>query len=1195
MGLEGSEIKGSDQAAPEHAGQGAEPGGGFAPSGAGRAPDGASQPGQLPTPPDSDATPPSVKPERLAGLLALLEPASAGAAETSEDALLKLIAERMGERMAQAYVAERRRVAALTALHEIGLDLSQQTHLPDLLGKVLNRAMRLVEAPAGGLYLPQDDGSTLCAVSAGYRRDFAGLRLRAGEGVVGQVLETGQPVVTGDYDRWSRRTPELAGESVKSVLGVPLRWQERVQGVLVLTDPHANRFGPSESELAAVFAGQAAVLIANAQLVADAQEKASELGRLYAAAQEMATSREPKVVLNVLARHIAEGLQVSSASILVADPDIDTVTVLAEYWAPEATAAERASSAGRTYSLTSYPLTARAVLGQQVVIAHNDDPDLARSEQVLFAEFDGRTKLLIPIVTRGRALGEARLWESRRRRTFTAAEIRLAQTLVQQAADVIENARLFGALEDEKRRLELLYTLSQRLTASLDLGEVSRRALDLVCDALHADRAELYLLAPNTDLLQLTAAAGTDAVPDPAAPQSSEDSPGASLARRVATVRDVVLAPTLIQGAPTWIRSAAAVPLFIGDGLIGVVVLLSGQPESFNEGHLPILLGIAAPMALALQNAQLFEAEARRAHHLEALNEITRAAVSDLDYQTLLDTLADRLAYMFSADACLLTRWDEARQSVATAAASADLRAHHASLPPSPGGPALTQQVQTAGRALPIADVFTSGLVDVETAGAARAILALPLVAGERRLGAALVVFHQPHVFGAQEVARGEQAARQMAVAIAKAELFDETRRRAEELATLVELSAALRVATTGQDMLPIFLRKACEVTRGAKGAIFLVEPETGDLVLRASHPPFDDLPGVRHKPGEGITGQVVATGELHYTGDLAADPLSDLRNPVEAVFLSNIRSALAVPLRTHEGISGVMHVGREQSVPFSPNEVHLMTAIADVAGNALQRANLLETLEQRVEVRTRELAQANDRLKELDRLKDQFISNVSHELRTPLTNIKLHLSLLERRGPDVLARYLPTLQRETERLRRLIEDLLDLSRLQSQIAAPRRERHGVDGLLSEVLALHITRAEARGLNVQHHASREPAEVLADRAQMIQVFTNLLGNAVAYTPSGGTVRLSTRRANRDGAAGVEVRVHNTGSVIPASDLPHLFQRFFRGKTGIESGEAGTGLGLAICKEIVEQHQGEIGVESTADAGTTFSVWLPSTV
>jgi signal transduction histidine kinase len=269
------------------------------------------------------------------------------------------------------------------------------------------------------------------------------------------------------------------------------------------------------------------------------------------------------------------------------------------------------------------------------------------------------------------------------------------------------------------------------------------------------------------------------------------------------------------------------------------------------------------------------------------------------------------------------------------------------------------------------------------------------------------------------------------------------------------------------------------------------------------------------------------------------------------------------------------------------------MTAIADVAGNALQRANLLETLEQRVEVRTRELAQANDRLKELDRLKDQFISNVSHELRTPLTNIKLHLSLLERRGPEVLGRYLPTLQRETERLRRLIEDLLDLSRLQSQIAAPRRERHGADGLLSEVLALHITRADARGLVVQHHPSQEPAEIYVDRAQLIQVFTNLLGNAVAYTPAGGTVRVSTRRASRAGTPGVEVTVHNTGSVIPPGDLPHLFQRFFRGRTGIESGEAGTGLGLAICKEIVEQHQGDIRVESSAEAGTTFAVWLPA--
>jgi two-component system sensor histidine kinase VicK len=297
------------------------------------------------------------------------------------------------------------------------------------------------------------------------------------------------------------------------------------------------------------------------------------------------------------------------------------------------------------------------------------------------------------------------------------------------------------------------------------------------------------------------------------------------------------------------------------------------------------------------------------------------------------------------------------------------------------------------------------------------------------------------------------------------------------------------------------------------------------------------------------------------------------------------------VPLRTHEAVIGVLHVGLDHQRSFSSTEIQLLTAIAEVAGSALQRANLLETLEQRVEARTRELARANERLQELDRLKDQFISNVSHELRTPLTNIKLHLGLLEKRGAEVLPRYLPTLQRETERLRRLIDDLLDLSRLQAQVAPLRRERLAVDALLREVVALHIARAEARSLAIRQESAPAPLEINVDRHQMFQVFTNLLSNAVAYTPAGGQVRVSAGPAERGGRPGLEVIVHNTG-VIPGEDLPHLFKRFFRGRTGVESGEAGTGLGLSISKEIVEQHEGRIAITSTPREGTTVTVWLP---
>jgi signal transduction histidine kinase len=118
--------------------------------------------------------------------------------------------------------------------------------------------------------------------------------------------------------------------------------------------------------------------------------------------------------------------------------------------------------------------------------------------------------------------------------------------------------------------------------------------------------------------------------------------------------------------------------------------------------------------------------------------------------------------------------------------------------------------------------------------------------------------------------------------------------------------------------------------------------------------------------------------------------------------------------------------------------------------------------------------------------------------------------------------------------------------------------------------------------------------VPVDQAQLVRVFTNLIGNAVAYTTPGRGVSIRSQLASSGALEGVSIRFHNAGEPIPADDLPHLFTRFYRGQTARDSGEPGTGLGLAICKEIVQLHGGDITVASDDDSGTTFTVWLPLT-
>ncbi|HSD84054.1 MAG TPA: PAS domain S-box protein, partial [Anaerolineae bacterium] len=253
---------------------------------------------------------------------------------------------------------------------------------------------------------------------------------------------------------------------------------------------------------------------------------------------------------------------------------------------------------------------------------------------------------------------------------------------------------------------------------------------------------------------------------------------------------------------------------------------------------------------------------------------------------------------------------------------------------------------------------------------------------------------------------------------------------------------------------------------------------------------------------------------------------------------------------------------------------------------DALRLSN--EALEQRVLERTQELAAANARLTELDRLKSKFVSDVSHELRTPIANLKLYIDLLERGKPEKYSHYVTVLQQQVRRVAALVDDILDLSRLE------RRKEQGVsyeavalNDVIKQVVLAHQPRAEANGLRLTFEPTPDLPPVLGDANQLAQVVTNLVANALSYTTA-GYVQVSTQLRNER----VCLCVEDSGSGIPAEDLPHIFERFYRGQLVLKNDIPGTGLGLAIVKEIVDLHQGQLEVDSRLGEGTIFRAWLP---
>ncbi len=231
-------------------------------------------------------------------------------------------------------------------------------------------------------------------------------------------------------------------------------------------------------------------------------------------------------------------------------------------------------------------------------------------------------------------------------------------------------------------------------------------------------------------------------------------------------------------------------------------------------------------------------------------------------------------------------------------------------------------------------------------------------------------------------------------------------------------------------------------------------------------------------------------------------------------------------------------------------------------------------------------------KLRKLELVRKDFVANVSHELRTPLSVIKGYIETLVDGHQDMnledRERFLRTIQRHTERLNSLLEDLLTLSRLESINPGLRRESADFAHLLAGVEEDYRARPAAAGhvLSFRDVPALEP--VLIDPLKITQVLENLIDNALKYTPRGSTITVAVQRRDAE----IEVSVSDNGPGIPPADLPHIFERFYRVDKGRSREKGGTGLGLSIVKHIVQLHQGRVWVESVQGSGSCFSFSLP---
>jgi signal transduction histidine kinase len=648
------------------------------------------------------------------------------------------------------------------------------------------------------------------------------------------------------------------------------------------------------------------------------------------------------------------------------------------------------------------------------------------------------------------------------------------------------------------------------------------------------------------------------------------------------------------------IRSQITVGLFKESTLLGAMVVYRQEVRPFSGKQIALLESFAAQAVIAMENARLLGELRQRTHDLQESLEY-QTATSDVlkvisrsafDLESVLTTVVTTAARLCQAEKAIIYRYDEGAYRYGVGYGNdpkyEELERKTAIYP---GEGTLIGRLALEQRTVHIADAWSDPQYtwkEEARVGNVRAMIGVPLIREGAIIGAIALARGRAEPFTEKQIELVATFADQAVIAIENARLFDELRARTAELGRSVEelkmLSEVGRAVSSTLDLrtvLSTVLNASLGVTWANAGAVFrysraerafhLVEAVGWDEALTRS------VRELRIAESESAMGEAAASRMPVQLPDLekrASYPLRDI------TFAAGFRSALIVPLAGAERILGATILMRQDAGEFPPETVRLMQTIASQSVLAIQNARLF-----------REIADKSGQLALASQHKSQFLANMSHELRTPLNAILGYAELLVDGIygvlPDRPRGVLERIQNNGKHLLALINDVLDLAKIEAGQLALTLEDYSLPEVVQSVVTATEPLATSKGLNFTATVHDNLPMAHGDARRVSQVLLNLVGNAIKFTDKGGV----EIHANLEKGQFVLI-VHDTGPGIADADQERIFGEFQQIDTSSTRDKGGTGLGLAISKRMVEIQGGTISVESALGRGSTFRVVLP---
>ncbi|MFN8636424.1 MAG: GAF domain-containing protein [Chloroflexota bacterium] len=703
----------------------------------------------------------------------------------------------------------------------------------------------------------------------------------------------------------------------------------------------------------------------------------------------------------------------------------------------------------------------------------------------------------------------------------------------------------------ESERLLVLHRVSTLVAQQRRIDDVLREALESAVDLIGADSGAIHRWNAEHQLLHCEVAFGRHEPIVRTELRRGQGLTGTVFESQRSTIVNDYAGSSVAtpESRSAGLRTAVCVPISLGGQQLGVLSVGSYTPSrTFDADDARLLELFAGMVAVALQNAERNAELEHRLERIRTLSRLTRFTANSLEVEHILPRIAQAAAEL--SGAAFATFWvaDEAARTLSLGATSDEVVAADIGASGMPYGEGAAGWVAERRQSLTIDDVFADGrsrALDWWRRQGMKTSLTVPVLHGERLLAVLSLNGREPFRLNVADAEILESFLAQAAAAIRNASLYTSVRRSQEQLRQLIDHTPSAISLKDGAGRYILTNRRWLELFSFAR------RPDGSGPIGFTDDDLFAPSRAARTRQRDR---EVLATGRVAEY-EATVDDGSEWRTLQYVKF----------PLSDGEG------------QPY---------AVCTISTDITERRRWEEEIAAALETQRA----ANEQLQRLNKAQSDFVSIVSHEFRSPLTGIQGFSELMRDELTEIgeMREYSADINREAERLTRMIDELLDLDRMESG-----RMRLHVEELdLGDLVMRLVTSAATRAPRHRFSYDLDPRlpRLSADRDKLTQVVVNLLDNAVKYSPDGGEIAVSVGYAQSQ----AHLRVRDQGMGIPPDALDAVFERYARIDSEQIRTIRGTGLGLPIVRQIVELHGGRVWVESALGAGSTFHVTLPLT-